>query len=70
VGRKGYPPDDDPQDWLAVADAFADAGKHIRAAAEQVMAAKPTEMHKSQHSNSALPILQSNDGRQTQKIDD
>jgi hypothetical protein len=34
------------------------------------MAAKPTEMHKSQHSNSALPILQSNDGRQTQKIDD
>jgi hypothetical protein len=34
------------------------------------MAAKPTEMHKSQHSNSALPILQSSDGRQTQKIDD
>jgi hypothetical protein len=43
VGRKGYPPDDDPQDWLAVADAFADAGKRIRAAAEQVMAAEPTE---------------------------
>jgi hypothetical protein len=37
------PPDDDPQDWLAVADAFADAGKRIRAAAEQVMAAQPTE---------------------------
>jgi len=43
VGRKSYPPDDDPQDWLAVADAFADAGKRIRAAAEQVMAAAPTE---------------------------
>lgn len=43
VGRKGYPPDDDPQDWLAVADAFADAGKRIRAAAEQVMAAAPNE---------------------------
>jgi hypothetical protein len=34
------------------------------------MAAKPTEMHKSQHSNSTLPILQSNDGRQTQTIGD
>ena len=43
VGRKGYPPDDDPQDWLAVADALADAGKRIRAAVEQVMAAQPTE---------------------------
>ena len=70
VGRKGYPPDDDPQDWLAVADAFADAGKRIRAATEQVMAAKTTEMHKHGHSNSAPPILQSNDGRQTQTIGD
>ena len=46
VGRDGYPPDSDPQDWLAVADAFADAGKRIRAAAEKVMAAQHSELHK------------------------
>ena len=43
VGRDGYPPDSDPQDWLAVADAFASAGKRIRAAAKKVMAATSRE---------------------------
>ena len=38
--------EDGPQVWLAVADAFADAGKRIRAAAEKVMAAQHSELHK------------------------
>ena len=37
---------------------------------EPVMAAAPTELHKPRHSNSALPILQSNNGRQIQTIGD
>ena len=35
-----------------------------------VMAARSTELHKPGHSNPALPILQSNDGRQIQTIGD
>ncbi len=37
---------------------------------EPVMAASSSELHKRGHSNSALPILQSNNGRQIQEIGD
>jgi hypothetical protein len=43
VGNGGYPEDDAPQEWLPVADALERAGRRIRAAVQQVMAAQPTE---------------------------
>jgi hypothetical protein len=43
VGNDGYPEDSAPQEWLPVADALERAGRRIRAAVQQVMAAQSTE---------------------------